>query len=811
MKRFTLLLIALTVMGACADNYTDSILPSDKYIDVAFERDDTRISLYSGKSIWTKGDALTGFYHSMTNSKWLYDGETGARVGKLYPAATLDEDDARTRSVLVYPYNEKHSLVGDGYDVVISLPATQHYATGSFGTDGVTMIASSDNNCFALRNVCGWLMLQFTGQGESVESITLYGNDGEQLAGDIYVESKSGIATLATDATYCNKAGVDIDDVEIATDLRLLVEEEVILSDKATTFYIALPPQKFSNGIMVDIKCEGYVASTFVTHRSIEIKRNNITPMASLTFSGREEEDHGGGDGGEDGKDDGSDTPTDGATVLYYDNLDGEEATQSYGSNGTYWPYINQFPEFANPTGSAAGNSSYEGSYVSLRTNYGSNSDKSDYAGSGVNYFFFGREAYVTINNIALNGAYKNLSLTFGGEKYATGGDNLYTPSELHVMLSEDGELWHDLNYSYAGTTEGRWNVATADFTLANAPQQLHIKFLCDVDSAYRIDDIKLVTGVGGQLIDLGSIPDDGGSDDGGSGGGSGDGSEDDIPVCGTTYRSGWYELPSEADSNLDGRDDNNDTYYYAHHLCAGSERNAQRTGSARNYSVCFSSEHHCPVWVAAPRHSMYEGSANRTDAYGKDPQIPSDIQYNSKSTGGGCNKGHMLGSAERTSSSATNKQVFYYTNIAPQYSDTFNTGGGAWNNLEDHIDGLVCRDTLYEVVGCYFEKYTDKYGNTGTPTKISFGGRSDVSRPTMFYYALLRTKSGNTGKSVRECSASELQCAAFVICHEQDKGHKPEARDIISIEELEQLTGFSYFDNVPNAPKSVVNASDWL
>ena len=207
----------------------------------------------------------------------------------------------------------------------------------------------------------------------------------------------------------------------------------------------------------------------------------------------------------------------------------------------------------------------------------------------------------------------------------------------------------------------------------------------------------------------------------------------------------------------------------------------------------------------------MYEGSANRTDAYGLDPQIPSNIQYSSKKTGGGCNKGHMLGSAERTSSSATNRQVFYYTNIAPQYSDTFNTGGGAWNNLEDHIDGLVCRDTLYIVVGCYFDKYTDKYGNTATPTKISFGGRSDVSRPTMFYYALLRTKSGSSGKAVSNCSASELQCAAFVICHEQDKGHEPQAKDLISISELEQLTGFSYFDNVPNAPKSTFTASDWL
>ena len=283
------------------------------------------------------------------------------------------------------------------------------------------------------------------------------------------------------------------------------------------------------------------------------------------------------------------------------------------------------------------------------------------------------------------------------------------------------------------------------------------------------------------------------------------------TPGEGNTYRSAWFELPLEIDNNKDGIDDNNSTYYYAHHLCAGGEQNAQRNGKARNYSVCFSSTHHCPVWVAAPRHRSYESGASRTDAYTQDPNIPSNIQYSSKSTGGGCNKGHMLGSAERLSSTATNKQVFYYSNIAPQYSSTFNTGGGAWNNLEDHIDGLVCNDTLYVVIGCYFDQYTDKYGNTGKPAKIDFGGRSDVSRPTMFYYALLRTKSGNSGKSVTQCAASELQCAAFVMCHEQAKGHKPEARDMISVAELEKLTGFTYFGNVPNAPKDTFNSSEWL
>ena len=56
---------------------------------------------------------------------------------------------------------------------------------------------------------------------------------------------------------------------------------------------------------------------------------------------------------------------------------------------------------------------------------------------------------------------------------------------------------------------------------------------------------------------------------------------------------SGWPELLAEDDSNSD--------YYYAYHLCP--DLKTSRGDKARNYTVCFSAEHHCPVWVAAPRH----------------------------------------------------------------------------------------------------------------------------------------------------------------------------------------------------------------
>ena len=290
-----------------------------------------------------------------------------------------------------------------------------------------------------------------------------------------------------------------------------------------------------------------------------------------------------------------------------------------------------------------------------------------------------------------------------------------------------------------------------------------------------------------------------------------GDGGEIPTPVPGQSGKYGWYELPvidySQSGSYL--IDNNDKNLYYAHHLCAGGEKGPGGK-QARNYTVCYSAEHHCPVWVAAPRHKMYESGASRTDAYGKDPSIPSDIQYNSKSTGGGCNKGHMLGSAERLSSTATNKQVFYYTNIAPQYSSTFNTGGGGWNTLEDWVDGQVCSDTLYVVIGTYFEKYTDRRGYTGSPATISFGGRNDVTRPSMFYYILLRTKKGNSGKALKDCTASEIKCAAFVRSHETPKGVSVSEKDLMSVSDLEKITGFTYFPNVPQAPKGSYNASDW-
>ena len=191
--------------------------------------------------------------------------------------------------------------------------------------------------------------------------------------------------------------------------------------------------------------------------------------------------------------------------LLYSDNFDGEEATKEYGS-GTSWPYIDQFPQFANPEGPAAENVTYSGSGVSVRANSTSNSSYSDYAGSGSNNIFFGGGAYFQVNDIALDAAQLKYKMTFGSEKYTQDGDSTFKPEEFIVSISKNGTEWAALEYTYAGTEPGRWNVATVDFTLAAGTDKLYIKFEAKVASVYRLDDVKFYVGNGGQTVDLDNI-----------------------------------------------------------------------------------------------------------------------------------------------------------------------------------------------------------------------------------------------------------------------------------------------------------------
>ena len=208
------------------------------------------------------------------------------------------------------------------------------------------------------------------------------------------------------------------------------------------------------------------------------------------------------------------------ATAIYSNNYDKAAATE--GTNG--WPFLDGSDVWKNAAGTGAANVTYASKNVTVRNNSNSNGSYSDYSGSGLNNIFFGKEnPYFATKNIALNGA-TGLTLTFGTEKYSQSAGSTFTKSEYHIYLSNDGSKWVELTeYEFAGTKDGRWNVATANFTVPAGTQALSICMQVDVASSYRLDDMKLVASEGGVAVDFTNAVEkdfDAGATDGGDQGG---------------------------------------------------------------------------------------------------------------------------------------------------------------------------------------------------------------------------------------------------------------------------------------------------
>lgn len=188
--------------------------------------------------------------------------------------------------------------------------------------------------------------------------------------------------------------------------------------------------------------------------------------------------------------------------AIYANDFDKEQATKTYGSKGESWPYLDQFNGWENHSGTGADAVTYSYNGMSARANSTSNSDYSDYEGSGANNLFFGASAVFTIEKISIGA--RNLKLSFGAERYSQDAGSDFIHDDFRVQLSNDGSAWSSpIIYSFAKGVDpsGRWDLATADFTLPENTTTLYIRFTSNVDSAHRLDDVTLAEGVGGQQI----------------------------------------------------------------------------------------------------------------------------------------------------------------------------------------------------------------------------------------------------------------------------------------------------------------------
>ena len=605
--------------------------------------------------------------------------------------------------------------------------------------------------------------------------LRLRGNNNEQVAGLIQVNTKDATSILASEQSTSSDnldiSGNLLFDNSIITDVTLDCSEGVSLSSDITSFYISLPPQSFDNGITIDIEQANSDNITLSTTQKITIERNHIQPMSPYSLEENDDEED-----------------TSGTITIAKVLALGQGAT----INGTI-----------------------EGMVISNRALSNLTSKKSMYvqdATAGIQFYLssdhkfeFGTKVQIDLTGCTLgeyNGAVQISDLSI---------DKITTISTDNKIVATTVSMADFLANKHEGqyiALEGV-QVSDADLNRTWVENNKHTSINMEdangnsfvvFSSKYATYGTQSVAQGSGTIKGIANINNGAiqliftqESDFAGLTG------ERLGAETSTTTGHRWAELPARKTSS--------DYIYNTHYGLLGSNNNA------RNYTYCFDPEHRAALWVAYPLHASHtSGSGNRNNSsFSYDPEVSTSYQANlaAGSYAGNYDRGHQLPAADRKCSQQMMDQTFYATNMTPQHS-SFNQN--KWVALEGKVRNMICADTLFVVTGAWFGGEHNSSINSSTTDKSG----NYCPTPTHYYKALLRTSNGNTGKTIDAVKeASQLRAIVFWMEHANTGSNTTiSSSDCITVDELERITGFDFFpmidDSIEAAVESNINPSLW-
>ena len=249
MKRILLLMLLPLVLFSCTAEMEplSAVDESPSVFKATFEgcgapatkvfADETR------KMAWNADDRITIFNKTTYNYQYKFLGEDGATSGEFekQPVSGFITGGNVDHYFAVYPYAKANKLNNSGV-LTVTLPSEQTWKEHSFGIGANTMVAASDDDFLAFKNVGGYLSIRLLGENVTVSRLTLIGNNSEKIAGKAEV-------TITPGGTPTTKMA------DTATEqIDLVCDPPMELSTtKYTEFWFVIPPVTFTNGFSVDV------------------------------------------------------------------------------------------------------------------------------------------------------------------------------------------------------------------------------------------------------------------------------------------------------------------------------------------------------------------------------------------------------------------------------------------------------------------------------------------------------------------------------------------------------------------------------
>lgn len=200
-----------------------------------------------------------------------------------------------------------------------------------------------------------------------------------------------------------------------------------------------------------------------------------------------------------------------------------------------------------------------------------------------------------------------------------------------------------------------------------------------------------------------------------------------------------------------------------------------------QGYSLSYSEPHEQAEWVAYQLKKEHLSNTHFKRPYFQvDNAVKTKAAHWRNYKKSGYNKGHLCPAADRKYSQAAHDETFLTSNITPQ---TYAFNAGVWNRLEQKIR-------------YWANKYNGVFVVTGgvLQDNLKTIGSENVAVPNQFY------------KVIIDANSAETKMLAFLLNHEDS--NQPLYKFVVSVDEVEKLTGIDFFPELEDAVENRLEAS---
>jgi endonuclease G, mitochondrial len=248
------------------------------------------------------------------------------------------------------------------------------------------------------------------------------------------------------------------------------------------------------------------------------------------------------------------------------------------------------------------------------------------------------------------------------------------------------------------------------------------------------------------------------------------------------------------------------DLNYGSAHLLMGNPSSA--TDSMQNpsnylmlkpqYALSYNRERNIPNWASWQLNDRWLGEAKRQDDFRQDSSLPQGWYRVRPSdyAKSGFDKGHVVSSEDRGRSDLDNSATFFMTNMVPQAPDNNRV---VWSQFE-----AACRSLVKQGKELYIVAGSSGFGGIGSNGPQSVLNNNVVVPAVIWKVVLVLNRPGTQPKDV---TAAMSRTIAIVVPNQQGVKSKPWKDYVTSVDEVEKLTGYDFFRNIPEPVQKIIEA----